>query len=263
MKSSILKFRRIEKRWVLVLSGWWVLALAALSLSGCAWLLKPPAEEEVARQRVLAWSAHNETLTRFKELLRIELQSGESRWSGRAALAAVAPDHLRVDWLNMLGQPVASLAANGDTIFYIPPGEQKVMQFNQTPDALKRLIHIPIGIHDLLDVLAGRPPLPADTIAQKGDSACDVVLKNRWHQTLATLQSENCSLPESMSVYDGEGTLQYRIDWAQWQTVNGYTLPKQMQLQAGSGERVNLNVDRIWPEAPVPPSLFTIVSPNI
>jgi outer membrane biogenesis lipoprotein LolB len=102
--------------------------------------------------------AHNADLEPTKGLMRIEIISGGRITSGRAAWAAEHPDRLRLEWLSALGQPLMSMAGDGKTITLYSSADQTYRRFAQSRTALERLIRIPIGIEDLIDVLAGRPP---------------------------------------------------------------------------------------------------------
>jgi outer membrane biogenesis lipoprotein LolB len=239
-----------------------LLLSALVLLQGCAWLMPPPQDDQLARQWVTQWASHNADLEPTKGLMRIEIISGGRITSGRAAWAAAHPDRLRLEWLSALGQPLMSLAGDGKTITLYSSADQTYRRFAQSRTALERLIRIPIGIEDLIDVLAGRPPLPEYAAARLAPGpGIGVVLESRWHILLAQLQSDGSRRLHSMTAYDPQGGVQYRIDWLQWDTFDEYTIPREVRLTSGTGDQLTLRIDRFYTDTELPPETFVIAPP--
>lgn len=240
-----------------------LLGTVIAATQGCAWLVRPPLEDAAARQRVAHWVAHNADLGPLKGFMRIQIEAGGETARGRAAWAAAPPDRLRLEWLNPLGQPLLSLAGDGRTITLYSFADRKFHRFAQSPKALERMIQVPAGIEDLLDILAGRPPVPAGAIARAAPAqACGVVLESRWHVRLAELQAEACGRIQSMSLYDAGGEIQYRVFWLEWQTIQGYDLPRKVRVTSGAGDGLTMMVERIWIDAAMPEETFVITPPE-
>lgn len=234
---------------------------ATATLNGCAWLIKPPESDADARQRLSRWTGQNTELKQFKGLMRVQIQAGGQTLNGRAALAAAVPDRLRVELLNMLGQPISSLAANGNAISLHAINEGQFYHWDQSGTALERFIHVPLGIEALLEILSGRPPLPDHAAAQVPTSAaggCAVVLKNRWNNIVADLRSDGCDRIQILQVYNNEGALRYEVRWLAWQEIAGYTLPRTVQMISGQGDQITWNVERLWSDVTLPPTIFTL-----
>jgi outer membrane biogenesis lipoprotein LolB len=239
-----------------------LLLSAAVLLQGCAWLMPPPEEDALARQWVAQWATHNADLEPTKGLMRIEIIAGSQITSGRAAWAAEHPDRLRLEWLSALGQPLLSMAGDGKTITLYSSADQTYRRFAQSRTALERLIRIPIGIEDLIDLLAGRPPLPEYAAARFSPGpGIGVVLESRWHILLAELQSDASRRLHSMTAYDPQGGVQYRIDWLRWDTFQGYTIPREVRLTSGTGDQLTLLIDRFYTDTELPPETFVIAPP--
>lgn len=239
-----------------------LLGLALIVLHGCAGWLPTVAEDPPARRQVTEWTRHNQMLPPFKGLMQIKMQEEGRTTSGRAAWAAEAPDRLRLEWLGPLGQPLFSLAGDGQTIGIYDVTDGKHRRFRQTPKALERLIGVPLGLGDLVDILAGRPPLPAHAAVRSLDDApCGVVLENRWGARVAEVASLGCDHPETMTVYDGSDAVRYRIQWLDWQTVHEYTVPREIQVTSVEGDILSMLLERFWIDPSLPPETFVIASP--
>lgn len=235
-------------------------------LTGCAHLFKPPQENSGARQILQRLAENNSGLTQYKALANIRIESDGQTISGRIAMAAVVPDKLRVEWLNTMGQPLTSMSADGRTITVFSRIEQVVHRFRQSRTALEPLTHIPISVEDLQTIVVGRFPLPADAAAQLKAVHNDmdtVVLKNRWHNVLATMQVDQTnSRVSSMTVFNAQGELQYEIQWLRWRQEDEYLIPAKIIFESKSRQRLILTMDRFWPNANVPLSTFELDIPK-
>jgi outer membrane biogenesis lipoprotein LolB len=250
--------RYLDARRLLCLS--FLLFLSAI-IAGCAHLLPAPVDQPEARRLLDQLRSNGETISRFKGLAQIRMAFNGRVISGRIAIAAVAPDKMRVEWLNPMGQPATSLNADGKDITLFSRVDNTRNQFPQSTAGLAPLIHIPIGINDLYNILTGSVPLQQDTFVQFKQAwpeADTLVVKNRWHRMIADIQVNRTGpRPQSMRIYNGQGELQYEIQWLQWrQDGSGHDLPVRIDFQNNDGQRLTLTVERFWPNAQVPPSVF-------
>jgi outer membrane biogenesis lipoprotein LolB len=238
----------------------------AALLANCAHIIPPPADQPQARQIVAQLTAGNRGLSRFKGLARIEMGSASQTTFGRIAVAAVAPDKLRVEWLNMMGLPDVSIAGDGQTITILNRADKKVRHLRQTSTALEKLVHIPIGIEDLQRIMSGAVPLPGGTAAQieasPDNKVTTLVLKDRWHATVAVVKVDPSDQRiQALKRYDRQGALLYEVRWLQWRRQGQYLLPVQIAFESASGGHMILTMDRFWPEAQVPLALFALDPP--
>lgn len=243
-----------------------LLMMGVVLFSGCAHLWPPPQDEFHARQILENLTGSNPGLTQYKALAHIRLESKDGILSGRLAMAAVLPHKLRVEWLNMMGQPSTSIAGDGQTISIWSAADHKLRHFRQSPGALARLIQIPIGIEDFQNIVIGRPPLPADTAVQLKGIQNDVeilALMNRWRREVAIIRVDRATdRVLAMQALNGHGRLQYETRWLQWRKFGRYLVPTQMVMESGSGQRLRLTIDRFWPDAAVPSSTFELTPPK-
>ena len=227
-------------------------------LNGCAGWLRPVEHDATALKRVTRWTDHNATLEHFKALLQVQIRARGQAVNGRAAIAGAIPDRLRLEFLSFIGQPILRIAGDGRTITLINIQEDSVHQMDQTESALEKIIGMPLSVQHLIDVLLGRPPIPDFAAAIRGQSQCAVQLQSRWYKLLADINSEGCEQPESMILYSAEGQVQLTIRWLQWQTIQGYEIPRKVLITSVDGAHIDFTIERFWPDTPLPPSTFVL-----
>lgn len=234
-------------------------------MNGCGWLLGPPQHDSKADALLQQWSGHNESLKQLKGVMRLKLSDSGRALSGRAAWAAAFPDRMRVELLSFLGQPLMKLAANGMTIAFDVNDGRPPYRIDQTPGVLEKVIDIPIGVADLLNVMKGCPPeviFAAAQLQQGNDERIRVVLLNRWHQRVAELQASVRGRIQEMIAFGNDGNLIYRVVWKRWTEDKGYTMPKEIEVVSGKGERLSLEIDRFFFDTTVSNELFEMDSVN-
>jgi len=235
-------------------------------VGGCARLIQPPEDQPRARALLNIHAQANHDLSRFKGLGHVHLVMPEVNMAGRLAIAAEPPDKMRLEWLSALGQPLLRLAADGKTIAIFSSQTSKVRELKQTDTVLERIVHIPITIESLLSVLAGRMPIyeySAAQILQENDTHVVVALKDRWSSTLAALEVDLQTRQISrFTAFGSDDSVRYRINWLQWQRVQGYLLPREMEIAINDVHRMKLTIDRYWCNVPLPDEIFSEVVPR-
>ena len=233
--------------------------------TGCAHLFAPPAENSHGRQILQGLAGINAGLTRYKALAHIRIESDGQVISGRIAMAGILPGKLRIEWLDMMGQPLTTLAGDGETITIFSRIDNSTHRLRQSPKALEQLIHIPIGIEDLQTIMVGRLPLPVDVAVQIKEAQGEtdkLVLKNRWHNVVATLQADRSTARAlAMQTFSAQGEPLYEIQWLQWRNEGNYIVPVKMTFESESVQLLTLTTDRFWPDAEVPETVFKLDAP--
>lgn len=242
-----------------------IIVISAMAMmNGCSHLFRPPEDDAHARMLLEHLLQNNSALTQYKGLAGIHMRMNGRSQSGRIAFAAVQPDKMRVEVLNMLGTPLTSLSGDGNNVTILSHDDHKQYRFRQTRTALASLIEIPIGIEDLQNLLAGRVPVPPHVSVQSlsgRPDTCDVilVLKNRWNGVVARLQMDQTNNDaKSLRVLDFSGELKYQILWLQWKKVGRYRVPAKLVIESPAKQKLTLTMDRYWPNAKVPPSTFVL-----
>lgn len=235
--------------------------LAPACIQGCAWLVAPPTDDMQARATIDRLMVQNARLTQFKGLFKAQVEAGGQSISGRVALAAIVPDQLRMEWLGPLGQPLTAMAGNGKTLTILSYADHKYHTLKQTPTVLEKLIHIPIGLEDLLTLLSGRPMVPDNFFAVQaieGDLSNGIRIKNRWRRTLADVHTGPDGRLTDEQVYDSEGKQLFHIQWRQWQTIQDYSVPRRLGIVTSDGDSMEISIHRLIPETDLEPSIFQL-----
>ncbi|MEJ2155777.1 MAG: lipoprotein insertase outer membrane protein LolB [Desulfobacteraceae bacterium] len=241
-----------------------VMIAGMIMLAGCGHIFKPPPDDAHARMLLERLLQNNPTLTQYKGLAGVQMQLNGRSQSSRIAFAAVQPNKMRVEILNMMGTPLVSLTGNGENVTLFSHGRRKYYRFRQTRSALFSLIEVPIGIEDLQNLLAGRVPVPPYVSVQsltEHPSTPDnvLILTNRWNGIVARLQLDPSNHGvKALKVLDADGELQYRIQWLKWREIGGYRVPSKLVIESTNTQQVTLTLDRFWPNANVSPSTFEL-----
>lgn len=234
--------------------------------AGCARLIQPPEDQPRARALLDIHTEANHDLNRFKGLGRVHLVMPDVNMAGRLAIAAEMPDKMRLELLSALGQPLLRLAADGKTMSIYSSQTSKVHELKQTDTVLERIVHIPITIESLLSVLAGRLPIyesSAARILQENSTHVVVALQDRWSATLATFEVDLQTRQVSrFTAFGPDDSVRYRINWLQWQRVQGYLLPYEMEIAFNDVHGMKLTMDRYWCNVPLPDGIFSEVIPR-
>jgi outer membrane lipoprotein-sorting protein len=241
-----------------------LLSLTAFWANGCAWIMAPPRDNAQARAILERLSRRNDRLHTSKGLLKVSIKTATATLSGRVAYAVALPDRVRMEWLDPLGQPLSSLVNNRGNLTIFTHQDHQLHRIENTRTALNTLIHIPMGIEDLVALLSGRPVLPDFSAAQvfEGAERSTILLKNRWHQTLSDLELDDQNQLIGQRVYDGQGGLRYSIQWERWQRIGDYCVPRRMNIASASGETVAITLERFWPDVDLAPSAFELNVPG-
>ncbi len=243
-----------------------VIILAMVLLSGCAWLIRPPMDDAMARRMVTRLQQTNAALSQYKELANFRLEYENKVHSGSMALAAALPDRMRVALLSVVGQPLHQLVADGKTIRIRPHGQARTYEISQSAKALEPLIHIKMGIDQLQLLLVGRPKLPDFYAAQffeRNGSTLVIKLKSRFHLTQAVIEIEPAtSMIKMFEARAEDGELLYRAFFLKWQQVGKYHVPQQFKVLSATGHQLTINMRRFWPDVVLAPSTFELMHPE-
>ncbi|MFZ0613041.1 MAG: hypothetical protein WAM73_12440 [Desulfobacterales bacterium] len=248
-------------------------AFLLLVLSACSTLNRmPTAEETTARLEAEAVLAHleqaNASLSTFKGLGRIKLWGADGRsQSQRAAWVAAAPDKLGLVVL-AAGRPVVRVAADGRFVYLVDLQDPvKSYTKKRTADAsLARLIRIPISVTDIVAILAGRPPIPDHSRAflqKDGQTGLRLlILENRWRVVANIYLGPDHEDIRRLEVFGADGKLNYRVEFEEMQTVQGYRVPRRLLLTDDAGNGVQLEIEQYLANLPVTTAMFDIPPPD-
>lgn len=241
-----------------------ILILAAWLPSACTHFSPPDIPLDVAAERVVdTLRQTNADLTRFKCVGKMTL-SGPNRptQSFRAAMAGQLADHLRIDMFAPFGGSAGTVSSDGKYLFLVmhPSGEYYKKRFGS--GSLRRMIQIDITVGDLLELLVGRIPMDADFSARlmpdEDEAQTHLALVDRWGKTRQRITVDQSFHPVRSVWFDSSHNPVYSLMVTGRQVLDGYVLPKRIDLSVASGERVSIVLDRYETNARFDESLFII-----
>lgn len=212
----------------------------------------------------------NPTLDSFKGLGQITIESqGRRQVFQRAAWAGAVPGRLRLSVRAPSGLPVLSLACNAEWVTVLAHSEGRYHRAPIGDNSLDAYLPVEVRCRDLFELLRGRPPeiafdaagwLPAAPPEAPGTAV--IALKRRFRGTVARLivdPGSECRL-RGVEILDVHGNLSYRARLTYAQDFEGFQLPQRLTLESSQG-RLEIQVDRVFPNARLADELFVIAPP--
>lgn len=248
-----------------------LIAAVALILTGCAGFgatpVTPQYDSDATHDLMVALQSANPDLISCKGLGRVRITAdGARRTFDRAAWAGAEPGRMRFEARTPFGLPILSLACNESYVTVMAHSEgryyHKPIDKNQR---LGKVLPVDIACRDLYRLMVGRPPIVDYHSAQMEQSTAGVqtiLLKRRFRGTVARLflDTTNGAL-SGFELLDVHGKRRYLAQMKKRRTTKGFSLPYQLRLESSQG-RLALEMDRLYPNAPVNASLFHIPPPN-
>ena len=271
MKTAFFRLRRrsFSERSPFCMDGWAVIVLltAAWLASACARLGPPEIPRDLAAEQVVAGlRSTNADLTRFKCVGKITM-SGPERpvQSFRAAIAGQLTDRLRIDMFAPLGGSVGTVSSDGKHLFLVMHPSREYYKRRLGSGSLEQMIKIDLSVGDLLELLVGRIPMDAEFSARlasdQNEGHPDLLLVDRWGRTRQRVSVDDSMHPVASVWFDGHQNPVYTLTVTGTQTIDGFVLPRRIDLSGPSGERVSVNLDRYEVGARFDESLFMPAPP--
>jgi outer membrane biogenesis lipoprotein LolB len=245
--------------------------LAGFFLSSCSgWGGRAPdtAEpgEEDARRLLSEISHVNDGLNAFKGIGKIRLTHENSLREARVAWIGATNGKLRLEILSFIGQPIASLASDGQWLYIHSHARQRFHKARVSDTGLKSLIDIPISSQDVIDFLTGRTPVRsyrhAALLRDASRPGVILELKTRWGNVLERIYiHDSRAAVRKVEMFDRLKSLVYGAVFEEMSEVDGFSVPREMTIFTGKGTSVRLSVEKYWSNVPVSPSMFVLQRP--
>ena len=207
-------------------------------------------------------------LTSFKGIGKIKIWNSDALQSTRVVWAGYKTEKLRLEILGLGGRPFSSVVYDGNRLYLSLHSERRFYQKQTRKADLSRLISIPITVHDVLTILAGRVPLlkNASLTIEKEPSGDGYILllKKEWPRK----RIDKIYLREDMKtvwkyeLFQEKNTLLYRVEFLSRRPYGDYLLPDTLLFSDDLQTRIRIDVDNIWPDAKLPSSVFVLKPPG-
>ena len=236
-------------------------------------------EIEGAERLIAHLQAVNLELKSYKGIGKLSVDLPEGPQKTRIAWIGAHPENLRVEVLTQPGgQPFASIASDGQWIYFLAHQEGRFVKKSATRSSLKRLIAIPIGPQDVYLYLAGRIPIasyatarlfvltPAAAPLSAGQARTDqklmLILKPESQQYPGQKIYMHGDTVQEVEFFDDAGRFLYRVVIRAVQQVDGFTIPKTIFFTDDDQASALIEVDRTWMNAAFAASVFKLSPPK-
>jgi len=231
-------------------------------------------------------------LKTFKGMGRITFWENEKKDpTTRVVWAGSVPDRFRIAFRSVAGQPVVSVASDGQWIYLVNHTQGKFYKQHSKDSTMKRFLSISVTSDDIVNLLAGRvsvdnydsavvlkdgpfgpvsgSPLTCRTaVSNQEDPGTHehgyiLVLKKGWGNTCQKIYLDaSRKQVRKVEFFYLTGDLKYRAEFKTMQDIEGYRVPSRLVLTTDDGSGFQLDVDRYWAGVSVSPSLFVLTPPE-
>ena len=162
------------------------------------------------------------------------------------------------------GITVASLASDGDWIYLRLNQEKRFYKKRSGRGLFKKMVHIPVTIQDMVQVLGGKIPLmPHGSAAlidnDSGHPTYALELKDKWGRVSQRIFfSSDTDHPLGFERLETDGSVSYRVEFREMINLEQYRLPRYLVVSGAKGESFELSVDKYWLNQPLPSSRFIL-----
>ncbi len=204
----------------------------------------------------------NDTLKTVKGIGHFRLDSGATSRSARIAWAGTRSGAIRLEIIGLTGKPEYTVAADGQSVFFISYHPYKYHKQKAESIDLADLLSISISSADVADILAGRIPA-ADYVSvslEKDHLGGEekLVLKSWLDKTSQKIYLDKGRKPfAAFEAYEFNGDLRYRVVYEKTRTVEGFELPVKLSIENLKGDRIDVTIERCYPNADLPISVFS------
>ena len=261
-RSSFDRSTSIVRLWSAI-----TLILAAWLPSACTRFSPPDIQRDMAAEQLVAGlRLTNADLTRFKCVGKIILSGPKQPAQNfRAALAGQLTDRLRIDMFAPFGGSAGTVSSDGKHLFLVMHPSREYYKRRFGSGSLEPVIQINVTVGDLLELLVGRIPMDTELLPRLGVDENEVqphlVLVDRWGRTHQRITVDDSMHPVASEWFDSHQKPVYSLAVTGTQTIDGFVLPKRIDLSGASGERVTVILDRYEANARFDDSLFVPAQP--
>ncbi len=247
--------------------------LLLLLLSGCA-------ATGVEKGEILPYRSPLEALSRIDHLgthafvlktsATIDVRTARERSPMKAVLIIGKPDSFRMESLPIIGPPDFFLSIYRGTLKAYYPFEGKFYRGPATAERLSRFFPIAISVYDLVRVLTGsRPEVGGPQVVLKSSAEGDlyrVDISSEGRRRQSLLIDPRQDRLRKIEVFGALDEILYEAEFEDFQSIDGRTIPKRIQLMVNAYGGVKIAIrysdPRLSPGADADADLFDLGSPE-
>jgi len=205
----------------------------------------------------------------YKALFRVESQGPEGKSRFKMAVALLAPDRVRLEFLGPAGGPRLTVATDGEGVTALLPSERAFDRAEASPATMERLIGLPLDGARTISLLTGTPMCHSETAEQvmrtKGAATFGRTLA--WYEVVCppgeiryqATAAERGGVLKDATVRDGtSGAMILQVEYGDHEEGLGPRWPRRIRLRM---ERARATVTLSALEGPeaddVPEAIFS------
>jgi len=223
--------------------------------------------EPEAERLLSALKDKNRNIKTFKGTGRMTF-SGRNRNLLSADIAWVAEDRNKISLAlrDILGRPIANMAADGEWIYYVSHADNTFYKKQSDDIGLENFISVPVRIKDVILLLSGRVPVyefDSAAVADSGNGRCVLILKKKWSGAAEKIYfGRDCRDVSEIEIFGTGGDLLYRATFEGEKKVKEYHIPSRLVVSNDTGDYMRLDIERYWADVPVSRSAFVLNPPE-
>ena len=163
---------------------------------------------------------------------------------------------------------MTSFAYDGKWLYFFFHAENRFHKRRSANADLSRLLSLPIKVADIISLMSGRAPIKnpggASLIPNKtGNGYVLIIEKGWWQKQIAKiyLLDDQKSLWK-YEQYDQAKRLVYRVELFDPKNFEGFQIPRKLIFSDESMVRLEILIEKYWPNANLASSLFVLNPPN-
>jgi len=209
----------------------------------------------------------NSNLKTFKGIGSIHFGTGGQRQKARAAWVGAIDAKLRIEILSISGQPAASLANDGKWFYLHLHQKQRFHKKRSSGSNLKTFFSIPVETQDVVELLAGRVPIrnhhKVSIVANPSQEGHILILSKRWRGEIERIYlDKEKSRIDKIEILGNQGSIAYRVHFEGRQIVDGFVIPASLVITNNEGDRLKIEIEKVWANVAVSPSMFVLNPPQ-
>lgn len=221
-----------------------------------------------AHKLLLILNDTNDDLETFKGIGNIRLWKKENpAVAERVAWVGAKPASLSIAVL-LSGHSGLRLSTDGKHFYYLDAGNRNhPYKKVRTSDAgFEKILSIPIKSDDIIELLRGRIPLydhsRAALISETSGNNYVLVLEKKWRGVIEKIHLDRGQKSVyKVEIFNGKGGLCYRAEFKSMQNIQGYRVPRLLEISNDKGDGFSLKIDRYLANVAVSPSVFVLKPP--
>ena len=184
----------------------------------------------------------------------------------RVAWVGSRQGNIRLEILGVGGRSVASLAGDGEWLYYYSHLEKQLYKERDSVRNLRRLFAVPVASHDIAALLAGRIPIRehhrATLAKDPAQGIYTLTLTKKWAGDVERIYLDSSELRvRQMEMLNTRQAVIYRVQFKGKKEIEAFVIPSRINITAKEGDQLQIDIERYWANVPVSPLMFRIKAP--